>query len=108
MVTDNKPLMPNMLISTLQPLNRHCWLQISELPYLRMNKNKKLWKKTRHMVTFFRLTWDVPDFILTVAATSNSLRWMCNQVKAAHSLITMFSQRCALLKSFAKLIQPWK
>lgn len=43
-----------------------------------------------HMVTFFRMTWAVPDFILTVAATSSLLRWMCNQVKAAHNLVAMF------------------
>lgn len=44
-----------------------------------------------HMVTSFRLTWAVLDFMLVVAATSSSLRWMCNQVKAAHSQVTMFS-----------------
>lgn len=38
-----------------------------------------------HMVTFFRLTWDVPYFILTVAAVSSLLRRMYNQVKAADS-----------------------
>lgn len=48
-------------------------------------------EEMHHMVTFFRLTCDVPDFILTVAAASSLLRRMCNQVTAAHSQVTMFS-----------------
>lgn len=87
------------------------YLSVLQLPWLNMNRNKKLWQKCVTWSPFFRMTWAVPDFIIKVAATSSLPRWMCNQVKAVKSLVTMSSYCCTLLKSFAanvKFILPWK
>lgn len=58
----------------------------------------------RHMVTLFRLTWAVPDFILIMAATSNLLRWMCNQVKSAQSGHNVHVMLC-LIKNHSQLMK---
>lgn len=46
------------------------FLSVSQSPYLNMNRNKKPWQKCVTWSPFFRMTWAVPDFLITVAATN--------------------------------------